>query len=95
MPQDTGPMVFMYRADLFEQYGLHVPTTWDEYAALAAQVRQVAPNTYLGGYPDDASTFAAYAQPLGVDGGRPTARPGASTSTRPRPAGRRLLAAAS
>ena len=67
VPQDTGPMVFMYRADLFEQYGLQVPTTWDEYAATAAQVRQVAPNAYLGGYPDDASTFVAYGQPLGVD----------------------------
>ncbi|MBB2976507.1 multiple sugar transport system substrate-binding protein [Microbacterium endophyticum] len=66
VPQDTGPMVFLYRADLFEQYGLEVPTTWDEYAALAAQVREVAPDSYLGGYPDDTSTLAAYAQPLGA-----------------------------
>jgi multiple sugar transport system substrate-binding protein len=67
VPQDTGPMVFMYRADLFEQYGLEVPTTWDEYAALAAKVREVAPGSYLGGYPDEASTFAAYAQQLGAE----------------------------
>ncbi|WP_286276231.1 ABC transporter substrate-binding protein [Naasia aerilata] len=67
VPQDVGPMVFMYRADLFEQYGLEVPKTWDEYAALAAKVKQVAPNAYLGGYPDDGSTFIAYAQPLKAD----------------------------
>lgn len=66
VPQDVGPMVFMYRKDLFEQYGLQVPTTWDEYAALAAQVKQVAPDAYLGEFPDDASTFAAYVQPLGA-----------------------------
>lgn len=67
VPQDIGPMIFMYRQDLFEQYGLEVPTTWDEYAELAAQVRTLGPDTYLGGYPDDASTFAAYAQPLGAE----------------------------
>ena len=66
VPQDIGPMIFVYRADLFEQYGLTPPATWDDYAALAAQVREVAPNSYLGGYPDDASTFAAYTQPLGA-----------------------------
>jgi multiple sugar transport system substrate-binding protein len=66
VPQDIGPMVFMYRKDLFQKYGLKVPTTWDEYAALAAQVKQVAPDAYLAEFPDDASTFAAYVQPLGA-----------------------------
>ena len=28
VPQDIGPMMFTYRADLFEQYGAKVPTTW-------------------------------------------------------------------
>ena len=65
VPQDTGPMIFVYRADLFDKLGLDVPTTWDEYATLAAKVKQVAPKSFLGGYPDDASTFAAYSQPLG------------------------------
>ncbi len=67
VPQDIGPMIFVYRADLFEQYGLTPPATWDEYAALAKQVKEVAPNSFLGGYPDDASTFAAYTQPLGAE----------------------------
>lgn len=66
VPQDIGPMVFMYRKDLFAKYDLKVPTTWDEYAALATRVKEVAPSAFLGGYPDDASTFAAYTQPLGA-----------------------------
>ena len=60
VPQDIGPMIFVYRADLFEPCGLTPPTTRDRYAALAEQVKEVAPNSFLGGYPDDASTFAAY-----------------------------------
>jgi multiple sugar transport system substrate-binding protein len=65
VPQDVGPMIFMYRADLFSEYGLQVPKTWDEYAALAKKVKEVAPTAFLGGYPDDAATFTAYVQPLG------------------------------
>jgi multiple sugar transport system substrate-binding protein len=64
IPQDTAPMVLMYRADLFEKYGLDLPKTWDDYAALAAKVKQVDPKAFLGGYPDDGSTFAGIAQPL-------------------------------
>ena len=29
VPQDSGPMQFYYRADIFEQLGLTVPTTWE------------------------------------------------------------------
>jgi len=44
IPQDTGPMAMFYRADLFEENGIAVPTTWEEYEAAAAQIRE------LGGY---------------------------------------------
>lgn len=66
VPQDTGPMVFMYRGDIFDANGWTPPTTWDEYATLAATVKDTLPGTHLGGYPDDGSTLAAYAQPLGA-----------------------------
>ncbi|KAJ1683079.1 hypothetical protein LUZ63_021695 [Rhynchospora breviuscula] len=66
VPQDTGPMVFMYRADIFAQHGWQVPTTFDEYAALAAQVRTTLPNTYLGGFPDEGATLAAYSMQAGA-----------------------------
>ena len=32
VPQDSGPMMLFYRADLFDKHGLQVPKTWDEYA---------------------------------------------------------------
>lgn len=67
VPQDTGPMIFMYRKDIFDQNGWAPPSTWNEYAALAQTVKTTLPGTLLGGYPDDASTMAAYAQPLGAE----------------------------
>lgn len=33
VPQDTGPFAMIYRKDIFDKYGVKVPTTWDEYAA--------------------------------------------------------------
>lgn len=50
VPQDSGPMAMFYRADLFEANGIPVPTTWDEYAAAAEQVRAA------GGYITNFST---------------------------------------
>ena len=44
VPQDIGPEALYYRADLFEEAGIAVPTTWEEYTAAAEQIRA------LGGY---------------------------------------------
>src|SRR5699024_7600579 len=38
IPQDTGPLQFYYRADIFEDLGLPAPTTWQEYAEAARAV---------------------------------------------------------
>ncbi|MFK4760118.1 ABC transporter substrate-binding protein [Microbacterium sp. ZW T5_45] len=63
IPQDTGPMMFYYRADIFEQHGLTVPTTWDEYAETARALRAADPNAYLGTFSaNDAGWFAGLAQ---------------------------------
>ena len=32
IPQDTGPLAFAYRKDIFDKYGLTVPKTWEEFA---------------------------------------------------------------
>ena len=32
IPQDTGPLGMLYRKDVFDQYGITVPATWDEFA---------------------------------------------------------------
>jgi len=63
IPQDTGPMMFFYRADLFDQYGLTVPTTWDEYAETARALHAADPTKYLGTFSaNDAGWFAGLSQ---------------------------------
>lgn len=67
VPQDTGPMVFYYRADVFEKLGLAVPKTWDEYAATAKAVHAADPKAYLGTFSsNDAGWFTGMAQQAGA-----------------------------
>ncbi|MCK0115940.1 extracellular solute-binding protein [Isoptericola sp. S6320L] len=57
IPQDTGPMAMFYRADLFEEAGIDVPTTWDEYAEAAAAIRDEG--AYITHFPrTDVNWFA-------------------------------------
>ncbi len=67
VPQDSGPMVFVYRADLFEQHGIAVPTTWAEYADAARRVHATDPATFLGTFSaNDPGWFAGLAQQAGA-----------------------------
>jgi multiple sugar transport system substrate-binding protein len=66
IPQDSGPMMLYYRSDLFAKYGLAVPKTWDEFATLAATVRQKAPQSYLTTFSSaDPGWFAGLAEQAG------------------------------
>ncbi|MFC3300004.1 extracellular solute-binding protein [Arthrobacter agilis] len=57
VPQDSGPMAMYYRADLFEEAGIEVPTTWEEYAAAAEQIK--AEGAYITNFPKtDVNWFA-------------------------------------
>ncbi|WP_394247867.1 ABC transporter substrate-binding protein [Arthrobacter pityocampae] len=57
IPQDSGPMAMYYRADLFEQAGIEVPTTWEEYAAAAEKIK--AEGSYITNFPKtDVNWFA-------------------------------------
>lgn len=38
-PVDGGPMGMIYRSDIFEEYGVTPPTTWEEYEAAAQAVK--------------------------------------------------------
>ena len=38
-PIDGGPMGMIYRTDIFEQYGITPPTTWEEFEATAQAVK--------------------------------------------------------
>ncbi|MCY7413769.1 MAG: extracellular solute-binding protein [Salinibacterium sp.] len=57
IPQDSGPIAMYYRADLFEAAGIPVPTTWDEYAAAAAQIKALG--SFITNFPKtDVNWFA-------------------------------------
>ncbi|WP_418275352.1 ABC transporter substrate-binding protein [Isoptericola jiangsuensis] len=57
IPQDTGPMAMFYRKDLFEQAGIDVPTTWEQYAEAAAKIRDEG--AYITHFPrTDVNWFA-------------------------------------
>lgn len=67
IPQDSGPMQFYYRADIFEQHGLQVPKTWAEYADVARKLRAADPKKYLGTFSaNDPGWFAGLAQQAGA-----------------------------
>ncbi|WP_073952701.1 extracellular solute-binding protein [Streptomyces kebangsaanensis] len=67
VPQDIGPMMFYYRADLFEKYGLEVPTTWDEFAQTARDLKKKDPDKALTTFSaNDSGLFAGLAQQAGA-----------------------------
>jgi multiple sugar transport system substrate-binding protein len=67
IPQDSGPMEFYYRADVFDALGLTVPTTWAEYATVAAKLHAADPTKYLGTFSaTDAGWFTGLAQQAGA-----------------------------
>lgn len=47
IPQDSGPTGLMYRTDIFEQHGLELPETWDEYIETARALKAADPNLYI------------------------------------------------
>lgn len=58
VPQDSSPTAFMYRKDLFEQYGVSVPKTWDEYLDAARKLHAANPDLYITAFtPNEYSLF--------------------------------------
>ncbi|QNP68793.1 extracellular solute-binding protein [Streptomyces roseirectus] len=67
LPQDVAPMMFYYREDLFKQYGLTVPTTWDQFAETARALKKKSPDTDLTTFSaNDSGLFAGLAQQAGA-----------------------------
>ncbi|MFJ8942754.1 ABC transporter substrate-binding protein [Streptomyces sp. NPDC102395] len=67
VPQDIGPMMFYYREDLFKQYGLTVPTTWEQFAQTARALKKKAPDKDLTTFSAaDSGLFAGLAQQAGA-----------------------------
>ncbi|MGC0143131.1 ABC transporter substrate-binding protein [Pseudactinotalea sp. Z1732] len=66
VPQDSGPVGFYYRHDLFDSIGAQPPGTWEEWLELAREVR--ATGAYLEAFDvGDTSPFAAYATQAGAN----------------------------
>ena len=66
VPQDTAPMMLLYRKDLFKRFGLKVPTTWAEFAQTAQQLRAKDPKRYLTTFSSqDPGWFAGLSQQAG------------------------------
>ena len=59
LPVDTGPVAFIYNKTIFDQLGLTVPTTWDEFRETAAAVKAADPSKVLMNVPSDAAAFAS------------------------------------
>ena len=51
IPQDSGPMGLLYRKDIFDQHGLKVPETWDEFAQEAQKLHEADPDVYMTDFP--------------------------------------------
>jgi multiple sugar transport system substrate-binding protein len=67
VPQDSAPLAFFYRSDLFKQYGLTPPATWAQYQSEAEKLHAANPKVYMG---DTATTdgglFAGLCQQAGA-----------------------------
>lgn len=67
IPQDTGPMAMFYRKDLFEEYGVDVPRTWAEFAAVAEAVHDQDSSVQITHFPQrDTGWFAGLASQNGA-----------------------------
>ncbi|MEV4759649.1 sugar ABC transporter substrate-binding protein [Micromonospora sp. NPDC049559] len=68
VPQDFAPLMLFYRVDLFQKYGLAVPTTWEQYAQEAATLHQKAPNVAMTNFDAaDPGWFTGLVQQAGAD----------------------------
>jgi multiple sugar transport system substrate-binding protein len=61
IPVDGGPMGMLYRKDIFDKYGITVPTTWDQFAAAAAKL---SANGFKGKIVDFPTNGRAFTQAL-------------------------------
>lgn len=68
LPQDSGPMALFYNKSVFDQYGLTVPTTWDEFVAQAEKLKAADPSKIFVNDTGDAGTATSL---IWQAGGRP------------------------
>lgn len=47
LPWDSGPTALLYRQDIFDKYGLEVPTTWDQFAEQAEKLNKADSKVFM------------------------------------------------
>lgn len=68
IPQDTGPMGMLYRQDIFDEHGIEVPATWDEFAEAARELHDAAPDVYMTNFaPGQGGVFLGMLWQAGAD----------------------------
>ncbi len=71
VPQDSGPMGFYYQTELLDEVGAKPPTNWDDWRAVATELRKV--DSYLECFSlSDASFFCSLATQAGAEWLTPT-----------------------
>jgi len=78
LPQDTGPMALFYNEKIFKQYGLTVPTTWDQYVADAVKLHAANSSEYITSDTGDPGTATSM---IWQAGGKPFTVTGATSVT--------------
>ena len=77
LPQDSGPIAMFYNKRIFDQFGIAVPTTWDEYLAAAEKLHAADPTKYITSDTGDAGftttmIWQAAGHPFQADGDKVT-----------------------
>ncbi|MRG61241.1 extracellular solute-binding protein [Agromyces sp. CFH 90414] len=73
LPQDSGPMALFYNQTVFDQFGIAVPETWDQYVEAARQLQAADPTKFITADTGDAGfttsmIWQAGGRPFSIDG---------------------------
>ncbi|ALJ21346.1 ABC transporter substrate-binding protein [Microbacterium sp. No. 7] len=69
LPQDSGPMALFYNKRVFDEFGLEVPATWDEYVEAGRKLHAADPSYFIT---NDSGTDAGFGTSMiWQAGGRP------------------------
>ncbi|MBW9109141.1 extracellular solute-binding protein [Microbacterium trichothecenolyticum] len=66
-PIDGGPMGMIYRTDIFEQYGITPPTTWEEFEATAQTVKDAGGPVFASFAANQPAAVTAYMYQNGAE----------------------------
>ncbi|WP_221584058.1 extracellular solute-binding protein [Microbacterium sp. G2-8] len=78
IPVDGGPMGMLYRQDIFDEYGIEVPTTWEEFREAAQKLQDEGAPGVLADFPPNGGAYLyalmaqAGAEPFSYDAAKPT-----------------------